>query len=90
MSRLWSGTAGDGCAAGRERDTNTRWGSGGRPRRTGGHSCWQQRQVPPCLRLNSSTERLSFQVFFDVVHTVQTAKKTVVILVVVGNVPVIM
>ena len=33
-----------------------------------------------------STEWLSFQVFFEVVHTGQTVQKTVEILVVVGNV----
>ena len=29
-------------------------------------SCWQQRQVSPCLRLSSSTEWLSFQLFFKI------------------------
>ena len=29
-------------------------------------SCWQQRQVSPCLRLSSTTEWLSFQLFFQI------------------------
>ena len=61
-----------------------------RPRRTGGHSCWQQRLVSPCLRLSSSTEWMSFQLFFEVIHTEQTVQNTVEISVFVGNVSVIM
>ena len=29
-------------------------------------SCWQQRQVSPCLRLSSTTEWLSFQLFIQI------------------------
>ena len=69
-------------------DTNTRQGCGGRPRRIGGHSCWQLRQVLHASDSVSSTEWLSVQVYFEVVHTVQTLQ--LVCLVAFVDVPVTM
>ena len=62
-------------------------GCGGRPRRIGGHSCWQLRHV---LRASDSVHRQSCcpSRSFEVVHTVQTVQ--LVCLVAVVDVPAIM